>query len=63
MNALNEVEALPRGSVHFLVISEGRKSMPEFKVHADFEPMGDQPKAIETPVSYTHLTLPTTMLV
>ena len=22
--------------------------MPEFKVHADFEPMGDQPKAIET---------------
>ena len=48
MNALNEVAALPRGSVHFLVISEGRKSMPEFKVHADFEPMGDQPKAIET---------------
>ena len=47
MNALNEMTALLRGSVHFLVISEGRKSMPEFKVHADFEPMGDQPKAIE----------------
>ena len=29
-------------------MSKGGKNMTEFRVHADFEPMGDQPKAIET---------------
>ena len=29
-------------------MSSGGSNMTAFKVHADFEPMGDQPKAIET---------------
>ena len=33
--------------------------MGKFKVVSEYTPSGDQPQAIDTPVSYTHLTLPT----
>ena len=50
--------------------------MNNYKLQAPYEPNGDQPEAIkklvkgvntgkqfQTPVSYTHLTLPTTLVV